>query len=153
MWKVRKVMGKITLEYLSISLARIPKILSGGAWGGLSWISRTLGCWCWWKMPIILHAPPCGGAGGDGGGGGAAPLGHSLQPVGSRSIRKTWTKSYWWDFLKVSWHKLSCLGGQDLGYLRNQIGIGHFRPKPSVYHLPFTPEASLLVSQNSSRKV
>ena len=25
----------------------------------------------------------CGGAGGDGGGGGAAPLGHSLQPVGS----------------------------------------------------------------------
>jgi len=55
-------MGKITLEYLSISLARIPKILSGGA---------------------------CGGAGGDGGGGGAAPLGHSLQPVGSRSIRKT----------------------------------------------------------------
>jgi len=53
MWKVRKVMGKITLEYLSISLARIPKILSGGA---------------------------CGGAGGDGGGGGAAPLGHSLQP-------------------------------------------------------------------------
>jgi len=53
MWKVRKVMGKITLEYLSISLARIPKILSGGA---------------------------CGGAGGDGGGGGAVPLGHSLQP-------------------------------------------------------------------------
>jgi len=52
-------MGKITLEYLSISLARIPKILSGGA---------------------------CGGAGGDGGGGGAAPLGHSLQPVGSRWI-------------------------------------------------------------------
>ena len=31
----------------------------------------------------------CGGAGGDGGGGGAAPLGHSLQPVGSISIRKT----------------------------------------------------------------
>jgi len=55
MWKVRKVMGKITLEYLSMSLARIPKILSGGA---------------------------CGGAGGDGGGGGAAPLGHSLQPEG-----------------------------------------------------------------------
>ena len=158
-------MGKMTLEYLSISLARIPKILSGGAWGGLSWISTTLGCWCWWKMPIILHTPPwkkgevneniqlrrgqkkgvnlarlsffygypmhcgaegaffgtpgcsdtdckiivravfciwcqtwvfclgyrmctCGGAGGDGGGGGAAPLGHSLQPVGSRFIRK-----------------------------------------------------------------
>jgi len=59
MWKVRKVMGKITLEYLSISLARIPKILSGGA---------------------------CGGAGGDGGGGGAVPRGHSLQPVGSRYI-------------------------------------------------------------------
>ena len=58
MWKVRKVMGKMTLEYLSISLARIPKILSGGAWGGLSWISTTLGCWCWWKMPIILHTPP-----------------------------------------------------------------------------------------------
>ena len=31
----------------------------------------------------------CGrdGAGGDGGGGGAAPLGHSLQPVGTRCIR------------------------------------------------------------------
>ena len=36
-----------------------------------------------------VRVSTCGGAGGDGGGGGAAPLGHSLQPVGSRFIRKT----------------------------------------------------------------
>jgi len=31
MWKLMKVMGKMILEYLSMSLARIPKIRSGGA--------------------------------------------------------------------------------------------------------------------------
>lgn len=31
MWKLMKVMGKTILEYLSMSLARIPMIRSGGA--------------------------------------------------------------------------------------------------------------------------
>jgi len=53
MWKLMKVIGKTILEYLSISLARIPIILSGGAWG----------------------------TGGVRGGGVGAPLeGHSLHP-------------------------------------------------------------------------
>ena len=37
----------------------------------------------------LVRTLTCGGAGGDGGGGGAVPLGHSLQPVGIRYIRKT----------------------------------------------------------------
>ena len=66
MWKVAKVMGKITLEYLSMSLARIPMMLSGGAWSNCFWISwcTLFGCWCWWKMPTSLQTTPWKGGKG-----------------------------------------------------------------------------------------
>ena len=50
-WKLRKVMGKTILEYLSMSLAFIPKSLSGGAWSGT-------GAGGWGPPPPGAHPPP-----------------------------------------------------------------------------------------------
>ena len=59
MWKLRNMMGKITLLYLSMSLPRIPNILWGGLAGGREGRGSCIGCW--WPGNNLSLTPflPC----------------------------------------------------------------------------------------------